>query len=630
MRHAIKDRSWVEIDLSAFRSNLRALKAFLKEGQDFLQIVKADAYGHGAWEIGRVAMEEGACCLGVANSEEGKLLRIQGCVSPILILSPSLVEEIPEIIRYDLASSVSDAEFANALNSAAAQSGKTAAVHLKIDTGMRRSGIAHQDFDCLWDSVQALPHLHVDGLFSHYAASESDPELSLRQLELFDQVIASRRDQVKYVHIANSSALVNGLAGSGNLARLGILSFGVYTHQDQTDKLDLKPVMSFRARLAQIKKLAAGEALGYNLSWTADRDTLYGIVPVGYADGYDFLLSNRGKALINSTVCNVIGRVSMDMVCIDITDCPAVSIGDPVTLLGDGEPALRAENLAASYSGSAYELLCQLGRRARRYYMEEGLISHSAPLARRDFVSTDFNDSKLNQIIQSAISQRLQSEEIGELISREILRSFFFNRDKDIHYRKSFEHTIRLEDSDKPGYWRAFTRLSFKKILQNDYFIVACANSDEALQQYFKRKDVEYRWLMDDSFVLNPAAFEITDVHVDGLRLETRSQRGNNCLEITCRHDRLKDLVGKEVSFTINTLSWYPRSSHQLSVFINELTHGVKVSLEFPETLKSLEVVPVFSGQNRYPDVIRRPDSVTVSTRPDQWVFPLSGVVFAY
>ena len=320
----------------------------------------------------------------------------------------------------------------------------------------------------------------------------------------------------------------------------------------------------------------------------------------------------------------------MDMICIDLTDCPAVAIGDPVTLLGDGEPALRAENLAKSYCGSAYELLCQLGRRARRYYMEEGRVSHSAPLARRDFVSSDFNDSKLNQIIQSAISQRLQSEEIGELISREILRSFFFNRDKDIHYRKSFEHTIRLEDADKPGYWRAFTRLSFNKILQNDYFIVACANSDEALKQYFKRKDVEYRWLMDDSFELSPAAFEITDVHVDGLRLETRSQLNNNCLEITCRHDRLKDLVGKEVSFTINTLSWYPRSSHQLSVFINELTHGVKVSLEFPDSLRSLEVVPVFSGQNRYPDVIRHHDSVTVSTRPDQWVFPLSGVVFAY
>ena len=171
-----------------------------------------------------------------------------------------------------------------------------------------------------------------------------------------------------------------------------------------------------------------------------------GVIKGGYADGYDFLLSDKGKVSINGRICPVVGRVSMDMISVDVTDVKGVKPGDVVTLLGGDDPALRAENLTASYNGSPYELLCQVGRRAKRYYFEEGQVLGSTPLSRRDFVSSDFPDSKLNQIIQSAITQRLATEEIGELISREILRSFFFNKDKYIRYRSNFVHNICLEE----------------------------------------------------------------------------------------------------------------------------------------------------------------------------------------
>jgi len=629
-RAEIKDRSWVEIDLSSFRHNLRQLKALLQPGQEFMQIVKADAYGHGAYEISRIAVDEGACYLGVANLEEGRLLRIQGCKAPILILSPSLSGEADEIVRYDLAATVSDQEFAAALNRAAAKVNGSVKVHLKVDSGMHRSGSESVNFPSLFEAVAALPHLHLEGALSHFASSESDPDFSREQLVQFETTIGHFRDRLRYSHIANSAGLINGLTGITNLVRLGILSFGIYTHPAQIASIDLFPVMTFRSQLAQIKKLTTGSGLGYNLSWRAERDTVYGIIPVGYADGYDFLLSNLGKAQIDGILCPVIGRVSMDMICVDLTDCTQVKIGNAVTLLGIGDTALRAENLASSYQGSAYELLCQVGRRARRYYLEDGKISHSAPLARRDFVSSDFSDSKLNQIIQSAISQRFQSNEIGELISREILRTFFFNRDKDIHYRKNFIHDIQLQESDLELHWRAVTQLSFSKVLQNNYFVVACATSDEALQSYFKRKDVEYRWLMDTSFDLSHDAFQLTDVFVNGLRLNTSIKMKNSCMEIRCQHPGLDGLVGEEVSFKINTRSYYPKSSHQLSVYITELTHGVRVSLEYPQTIKAIEVVPVFSGQNRYPDVLRKPGKISVFTKTGQWVFPLSGVIFAY
>lgn len=626
----VTDRSWVQIDLDAFRQNLRELKAFLKPSQGFMQIVKADAYGHGALEICRVAIEEGAIMLGVANVEEGKLLRIQGCKNPVLVLSPSLEAEIPDIIKYGLNVSISDMAFARRLNDAAKKANTAISIHIKIDSGMHRSGICPADFAPAMESLKELPFLLVEGVFSHYASSENDAPFSFAQLDRFNRLIEPYRPEFRYIHIANSSALINGLSDQDNLVRLGILSYGIYTHHDQKAKIKLRPVMSFISHLAQIKEIKAGEGLGYQLSWKAREDTLFGIIPVGYADGYDFLLSNRGVAMIGGQICPVIGRVSMDMICVDLSGYKDAQTGDEVILMGQGVEALRAEHLVASYSGSAYELLCQVGRRAKRYYVQRGAVSHSAPMARRDFVSSDFSDSKLNRIIQSALSQRLGSEEIGELISREILRYFFFNKDQDIHYRKAFVHHIELTDSTREGYWRAKTLLSFSKVLQNEYFIVACANSDEALKSYFLRKDVEYRWLMDDTFELSDDAFELSEVYVNDIKLEAVTQQENNCLEIRCQHPRLNNLVGNEVQFTINTLSYYPKSAHQLSVFINELTHGVKVSLSFPHTLIHIEVVPVFSGQNHFPEVQREPGRVSVSTKAGQWVFPLSGIVFAY
>ncbi len=626
-----RERSWVEIDLSAFRDNLKALKSFLREGQGFIQIVKADAYGHGAAEIARVALEEGAAALGVANLEEGKLLRVQGVKARILILSPALMDELPSILDHGLVPTLSEPAQAEALDRLAARCGIKQTVQIKYDSGMHRSGVAEREFLALWELCHGLPHLEVKGVFSHFAASESDPAFSQRQESEFARLLERHGIEAPFVHLANSSALVNGLGHSARYVRLGILSYGVYTHPAQHDRLELKPVMTFRSALAQIKSVPRGAGVGYNLTWKANRPTLCGIVPVGYADGYDFLLSNRGMVSVRGVLCPVIGRVSMDLLCVDLTDLkPAPRLGDEVTLLGGTQPELRAENLAALYGGSAYELLCQVGRRARRYYYESGKLVTSAPIARREFVSSDYSDSKLSHIIQAAIAQRLDSAEIGELISREILRQFFYNKDREIHYRRNFDHRIRFEESGIRGYWRAFTTLSFDKILATDYFTVACANSEAALKAYFKRRDVEYRWLMDDKFQFGEESFRLSSVRVNGLRLETEVRFQSGCMEIRCFHPNLKELVGKEVRFHIDTATLYPKNSHQLSVFVTELTQGVKIGFAHPEYLAPVECVTVFSGQNKYPRLTRTSGSISVSTRAGEWVFPQSGVVFAY
>ena len=624
------ERSWVEIDLDAFRHNLKALKSFLKPEQGFIQIVKADAYGHGAWEIAQAALKEGATALGVANLEEGKLLRIEGCKAPILILSPSLIDEIPGILEYKLIPTVNDFSFAQALISICAKQKVKCPISLKFDSGMHRSGILEKDFAELWYFCKNAAELEVKSFFSHFASSESDLKFSEAQEKRFKQVIDKYKVEADWIHIANSSALINGLGSSGNLCRLGILSYGVYTHPSQKEKIELKPVMTFKSTVIQIKEIPKGATVGYNQTWKAQRKTRYAVIPVGYADGYDFLLSNRGKVLIAGKLCPVIGKVSMDMICVDITDAPEIQYGTEVILLGNGHNDIRVENLVSLYNGSSYELLCQVGRRAKRYYYEGGRLVTAAPLSRRDFVSSDYPNSKLNQIIQSAIAQRINSEEMSELIFREILRVFFYNQDRDIRYRKDFRHHILFTESSDKDYWKAETTLSFSKTLQRDFFLVACANSDKALKEYFKRNEVEYRWLMDGNFQLNPSAFQLSSVKVNDIELETRINFKSEAMEIRCSHPALKNLIGQEVRFEINTLTLYPKASHQLSVFITELTHGVQISFSYPETLKQIECVPFFAGQNKYPKITTSKNTISVTTKSEEWVFPQSGVVFAY
>ena len=624
------ERSRVEISLDNLRHNLRALKAFLRDDQSFMQIVKADAYGHGAYEISKLAISEGAVMLGVANMEEGKLLRLQGITIPILILSPALISEIPSILEYDLIPTISGTEFATALNDHARRKNITATIHLKADTGMHRSGADRMEFEALLSLIPELTALRIEGLYSHYAASEADRDYSLKQLRYFEELIPALPSELRYTHIANSSALINGLTGNTNLVRLGILSYGLYTAPEQHRSIDLRPVMTFKATLSQIKEIKAGESLGYNLTWQAERDTRYAIAPIGYADGYDYLLGNRGHALLRGTLCPVIGKISMDMITLDVTDIPEAKTGDELVLLGAGTNEIRAENITAIYGGSSYELLCQIGRRAKRHYYLDGQLVSSAPLSRRDFVPDDFSDNKLSDIIETAVSQRLGSEEIGSLVYGEMLASLFSDRDKDIHYRRNFVHSISFELSPNPELFSVRTSLRYEKILDNDYFIVACANREDLLNRYFQKRDVEYRWLMDDNFALTQEDFRVSAIQVNGLDLDTTVTETEGCLEIRCSHPRLKDLVGTMVEYNISTRTHYPRRSHQLSVFITEMTRGVSISFEHPDSPDKVECIPIYSGQNKYPTITRSNTAIHVETKPTEWTFPISGVVFAY
>ncbi len=635
----ISDRSWTEIDLSAYRWNLRKLRGFVQPETRVMQIVKADAYGHGAYEIAKAAIDEGIDFLGVANAEEGALLRYQEIEIPILILSPSFENEIDLILEYNLIPTVSDLCFAQALSNACGD--RTIPIHINIDTGIGRSGIHHTEAVEIIKEIAGLANLRIDGIFSHLSSSEEDHDYSLHQYKIFLNVLIQLADIVRpsWIHLCNSAGVVSFRDESTEdfltvfpeaktLVRLGLLTYGVYPHPSFVERIELRPVMTFKTRVGQIKKALKGESIGYNRTYVVEENMKYAILPVGYADGYDFLFSGRGKVMIRGKVCLVLGRVSMDMIAVSLQGVDDTEIGDEVIVLGSN---LRVEDLVRLYGGSSYELMCQVGRRARRYYIDEQQIVSSAPLARREFFSPDFSDNRLNRIIEASIRQRLESSEIAGIIYQDVLSRFFRDKDHDIRYRTDFVHTIEFIEPEVFGdYLITKTSLTFKKQLQNNYFIVACANNPDFLQRYFERNDVEYRWLLDDSLALDEKLFDVLSPRIDEFDLITEKRIVGGCIEIRCHHPELKNLVGKEVKFSIPTRTWYPASANQMSVFINEPTRGVKVAFTYPPSIHKVDPVAIFAGKTRFPDIQRDDHTISVSVEPDQWVLPNSGIVFSY
>jgi alanine racemase len=625
------ERSWTEINLDHFADNLRQLISFLPEKTSWMQIVKADAYGHGAYQIAKKAIALGASFLGVANVQEGMLLRYQGITAPILILSPMLESEVEFLFEYSLTPTIFSKEFANLINTIAKNKKETLVCHINVDTGMGRSGIEIKEAKAHISEILKCKHLLIEGIFSHYAASENDEEYSQNQKHQFKDLLHSLPTQFSYVHIANSSAVVTQPDNVSNLVRLGLLSFGVYSHSSLSSKIDLKPVMTFKTKISQLKYAEKGASIGYNRTFITSRKTKFAILPVGYADGYDFLLSNKGNVLCHKSLCPVIGKISMDMTAIDVTEIENVSVGDEVVLLGEGNKQIRAENISGLFGGSAYELLCQIGRRAKRYYFENRKIIDTSPLLRRDFVSHDYSDKKLSSIIETAIEQRLQSKEIAAIIYDDILSHLFKEKDKNIYYRSDFNHKISFKNClEEPDYFVAETTLEFKKILQNDFFYIACAKNEKQLASYFLRSDVEYRWLLDDHFDLKDSSFHVTALSINNIMLEHSVKVRNDCIEIRCFHPDLAHLLGQEVHFSISTQTYYPKKSHQLTIYINEMTKGVEIEFAFENVLQNVEAVPLFSGRAKFPEVEDTRNAIRVFSQKNEWIMPNSGVVFAY
>ncbi|MDD3839293.1 MAG: alanine racemase [Clostridia bacterium] len=364
---------WVEIDLGALRNNLKEICMNLKDNSCVIMaIVKANAYGHGACTVARTALKYGAFCVGVATPEEGIALREDGIEQPILVLGGILPQQAKLAAQYDLIQTIFTPEALRALDREGQRLGKKVKVHIKIDTGMGRIGVRNGDeLNCLLQCIKSCSHIDVEGIYTHFSESDiEDRSYTIRQFQLFNAAVEQVRGAgitPRYLHAANSGAIIGYPEAHFNLVRAGIIMYGYYPSHQVEKRLDLKPVLSWKTKVVHLKTASVGESISYGRTYTTKKPTKIATVRVGYADGYNRLLSNKGYMLVNGAKAPVIGRVCMDQCMLDVTDIDDVQIGDTVTIIGsDGGLEVTADHLADLCDTISYEILTGISSRVPR------------------------------------------------------------------------------------------------------------------------------------------------------------------------------------------------------------------------------------------------------------------------
>lgn len=366
----------VRIHLGNIRANLQGIRQRIGGGQKLLIAIKANAYGHGALEIARMAQAEGlADWCGVATLPEALSLREAGIRLPILKLTPTFPEEMAEAVKGGVTLSVCDDENIAALEAAASALGMTAKAHLKVDTGMGRIGVPETGAPAMACTIEAAPHLHLEGIFTHLPVSDEPQQDAdtLAQVERFKdtvkQVEAAIGRPLELVHCSNSGGVLGHDYAWLNMVRPGIIVYGYYPDANTPKSIPLRPGLSFLSRVSFLKKVSAGTAIGYGHTWTAPRETWIATIPVGYADGFNRLFSNMGRVLIGGQSFPVVGRVCMDQIMVDLGPETAVKVGDESVLIGrSGDQEITADEWARKLGTITYEITCQIASRVTRIY----------------------------------------------------------------------------------------------------------------------------------------------------------------------------------------------------------------------------------------------------------------------
>lgn len=368
--------TWVEVDLDRLASNLAAVRTLLAPGQEILLVVKADAYGHGASEIAEAAEREGVSHLGVATLHEGIQLRQSGCTLPIVALSPLLPSEIEEAVAHDLSPTICDLAFAQALSDEAVRREKPVRCHVEIDTGMGRTGVRVDEAEAFLERLVRFPRLRLASVYTHFPDADADDlEFSRAQVVAFHALLerlVARGVAPARVHAANSAGTLNLPESRLDWVRVGLIAYG-HTPPHPRLALPLLPVMSFKSRIVQVRDLPAGAPVSYARTFVTRRPTRLGVVPVGYGHGYSWLLSNRGHMLVGGARAPIVGRVTMDLTMLDLTEVAQVEVGDEVVLFGEQRDAsLPIEDVARGSETIPYEIMCTIGKRVTRIYVRGG------------------------------------------------------------------------------------------------------------------------------------------------------------------------------------------------------------------------------------------------------------------
>ncbi len=365
--------TYATVDLSALTHNLTQLRHLLSPGCEIMAVVKANAYGHGAVEVSRSLMTQGVARAAVVSLDEGLALRAAGITIPIVILGPLFPEQIQDLVAHRLTPVISDRSLLPALARVTDSLPDAYPIHLKVETGMGRLGLATDELLGLIDAGRLPASLQIEGLMTHFADSDGPTTSQTEhQLTLFQKAVTeltARGLSIPLIHAANSGAAVRYPRSHYSLIRPGIMLYGYHTLPASVPAPDLKPVLTLRSCIAQMRTIQTGGTISYNATFVAKRPTRVAVLPIGYADGLNRRLSNRGEVLVHGRRAKIIGLVCMDMVMIDVTEIPEAAVGDEVVVIGrQGNDQITAADLAEWTGTIAYETLCAIGPRVPRRY----------------------------------------------------------------------------------------------------------------------------------------------------------------------------------------------------------------------------------------------------------------------
>ncbi len=366
-----------EVNISKILHNYREIRNHLHPGTKIMAVVKADAYGHGVLPVARALESEGAERLAVAIVDEGVELRQAGIASPIQILGLTLKEELSALFDYNLIPTISRLDEAVLLSSEAKKREREIRVHLKLDTGMGRIGCLRENLPGLLQELKTLPHLKLEGVMTHFAAAdEGDKAFTHKQWKKFQASLALFKaaglKPPSLLHAANSATILDLTDYQLQMVRPGLILYGLWPSDQVCQQLDLKPALRWRTEVVHLKWVEAGTPISYGCTYLTEKRTRVATLPLGYADGYDRLLSTRGEVLVNGLRAPVIGRVCMDQIMIDVTDISGVEIGSEALLIGQqGDDEISAAEMAGWLKTINYEVVTRIGKRVPRIYIEE-------------------------------------------------------------------------------------------------------------------------------------------------------------------------------------------------------------------------------------------------------------------
>jgi alanine racemase len=368
--HRVK---WIEIDLDAVRHNFKSIREKVGNGIKILAVVKADAYGHGAVEVSKILSKNGVDMFGIADPEEGIELRENNINVPILLLNPILPEQTEEVLRYSLGITVYNLNTAKKISEIAKRSHYKTRVHVEVDTGMGGTGVHPDKVLSFIKSLLVIKNLTIEGIFTHFhSCDEKDKSFTHEQTKIFKKTLKQLGEEkihIPLIHAANSAAILDIPDSYFNMVRPGLILYGIFPSSYVSKNINLKPVMSLKARIINLKHLDSGSTVSYGRTFKISKSTSVATIPVGYKDGFSRCFSNLGNVLVNGIRTPIIGRVCMDRCFIDVTNVPNVNIGSEVVLYGKQKnEAISIESSVELIDTIPYEIVCNIGRKVPKIY----------------------------------------------------------------------------------------------------------------------------------------------------------------------------------------------------------------------------------------------------------------------